>query len=238
MISVVCWRWKPREGYRSTYPPETVNVLRRMVARHYRSDHRFICVTDDPSGLDPGIDVVPLWNDFADVPNPHGAKNPSCYRRLRAFHPDIGTVFGDRFVSLDLDTVIAGDLAPLFDRPEDFVIYGDTNKKTPYNGSLFLLRAGARPQVWTQFDPRLSPKQSMAAGCWGSDQGWISLCLGPKEARYSRRDGVYSFRNELQSVRGGKDLGKDVRVVVFHGRLDPWNTYVQSQYPWVRAHWQ
>src|SRR5688572_21482656 len=34
-LTVVTWKWKPAEGYRSTYGPETVNVLRRMVARHY-----------------------------------------------------------------------------------------------------------------------------------------------------------------------------------------------------------
>jgi hypothetical protein len=54
MLSVVTWRWKPRRGYRSSFGPETVNVLRSMVRRWYPKPHRFICVTDDPAGIEPG----------------------------------------------------------------------------------------------------------------------------------------------------------------------------------------
>ena len=86
--SVICWKWKPREGYRSTYGPETVNTLAAMVRRHYGHKHRMICVTDDSHGIDPRVEVIPAWNDYANVPSPHGGKNPSCYRRLRMFHPD------------------------------------------------------------------------------------------------------------------------------------------------------
>lgn len=233
--SVVCWKWAPRPGYRSTFGPDTVNILRAMVRRHYRSDVRFICVTDDTRGLDPGVEVIPDWKDYAQIPSPHGGKNPSCYRRLRAFSPDIASAFGDRFVSLDLDTVIVADVTPLWDRPEDFVIWGDTNKRTFYNGSMFLLKAGARPQVWNQFDPVESPRLSKAAGKWGSDQGWLSYCLGPGEAKWSRKDGVYSFRNDLQKAR---QLPENCRITFWHGAHDPWSPYAQSQYPWVRAHYR
>ena len=233
MISVVCWKWTPAPGYRSTFGPETVNVLRRMVARHYPHPHRFICVTDEAAGLDAQVEVIPAWNDFARVPSPFGGRNPSCYRRLRAFHPDIATVFGERFVSLDLDTVVVGDLTPLWDRPEDFVIWGDTNPRTAYNGSMFLLRAGSRPQVWTRFDPATSPARARRAGQFGSDQGWISYCLGPGEAKWTRRDGVYSYRNEIRA-RGGAVPGT-ARIVFFHGHYDPWMPEIRRTCPWVTA---
>ena len=235
MLTFVTWKWPPRQHYRSQFPPETVNTLARMVRRHYDGPHRFLCVTDEREGLDASIEVIPAWNDYADLPSPHGGwKNPSCYRRLRAFDPEIGTVFGERFVSMDLDLVITGALRPLFDRPEDFVMYGDTNPRTPYNGSLFLMTAGARPHVWTNFDPKTSPRRSMQAGYWGSDQGWISYCLGWKEAKWTKKDGVYSFRNELQRT---PTLQPDARVVVFHGAHDPWSPFVQARYPWVKEHW-
>jgi hypothetical protein len=233
--SIVCWKWRPPSGYRSAYAPATVNTLRAMVARHFPHPHRFICVTDDPTGIDPRVEIVPLWNDFADVPSPHGKKNPSCYRRLRAFHPDIASVFGRRFVSLDLDCVVTGDLTPLWDRPEAFVAYGDTGPKSFYNGSMFMLTAGARPQVWERFDPRTSPDASVRAGFWGSDQGWMALCLGTGEARWSKRDGVYSYRNEIQPRR--HSLPEDARIVIFHGRLDPW-TSEAGQMSWVREHYR
>lgn len=230
-VSVVTWKWAPAPGYRSTFGPETVNVLRRSVARHYTKPHRFICVTDDANGLDPEVEVIPAWNDFANLPSPSGGKNPSCYRRLRMFHPDIYRSFGERFVSLDLDMVITGDLQPVWDRPEDIVLVGDTNPRTFYNGSMILMTAGARPQVWTTFDPKRSISAARAAGHFGSDQATISHCLGPKEAKWTTADGVYSYRNHI--LPNGNRLPDNAKVIVFHGEHDPWNSHAQ-RIPWVK----
>jgi hypothetical protein len=233
--SVVCWKWKPKPGYRSVFGPDTVNVLRRMVARHFHAPHRFICVTDDANGIDPEVEIQTPWNDFADIPSPHGGNNPSCFRRLRAFHPHIAEFFGPRFVSLDLDCVITSDITPIWDRPEDFVIWGDfTNPKTAYNGSMFMLTAGARPQVWGEFDPAWSPFRAKQSGCWGSDQGWITFRLGTGEARWTRQDGVFSFRNDV--APSGK-LPAGARIVIFHGAQDPWGEFAQK-YEWVRTHYR
>jgi hypothetical protein len=235
MLSVVTWLWPPPAGYRSTFTPEHVNVLAKMVARHYPRPHRFLCVTDLTAGFDAAIEVIPDRHDFANVPNPYGGRNPTCYRRLRLFAPDAGATFGERFVSLDLDTVITGELAPLWDRPEDVVFWADTNPTTFYNGSMMLLRAGTRPQVWTTFDPKRSPQQAKAAGRFGSDQGWISYCLGKGEAKWTAADGVYSFRLHVASK---KQLPPNARVVMFHGLHDPWMPHVQQQHPWIREHYQ
>jgi len=235
--AVVTWRWPPPTGYRSTFGPDTVNVLRRSVARHYPRPHRFLCVTDDAVGLDPEVEIIPAWNDFADVPPPTGTvRNPSCYRRLRMFHPEIGRMFGDRFVSLDLDIVITGDLQPVWDRPEAIVLYGDTNPRTFYNGSMILMHAGARPEVWTDFEPSSSPSRAKAAGHFGSDQGWISHRLGAGEAKWSQKDGVYSYRNDL-APHGASRLPSDARMVIFHGHVDPWSADGQ-RLPWVQEHYQ
>lgn len=235
-VSVVCWRWAPRDGYRSSFGPETVNTLMSMVRRHYRSDCRFICVTDDTQGLDPGVEVIPDWKDFANLRSPHGGNNPSCYRRLRAFAPDIADHFGSRFVSIDLDTVITADLNPLWDRPEDFVIWGDTNPNpaSHYNGSMFLLTAGARRQVWEKFNPLTSPAKSRASGAFGSDQAWLSLCLGGGEKKWGRADGVYSFRNDLQKCQ---QIPGNCRIAFFHGRHDPWGDFAK-QYAWVSENYR
>lgn len=229
-LSVVCWKWKPPAGYRSTFGPETVNVLRAMVRRHYPAPHRFICVTDDGAGIGNDVEILPLWNDHAGVVNPWGARQPSCYRRLRAFAKEAEALFGKRFVSLDLDCVLTGDMRPVWDRAEDFVIWGDTSPRTPYNGSMFLLRAGARCAVWDDFDPKTSPAKSRAMGYFGSDQAWIGARLGPLEAKWSQGDGVYSYRNDIKRLGG---LPDDARIVMFHGAVDPWSAEAQ-QLAWVR----
>lgn len=233
-MTFVCWRWKPFNGYRSTYPPATVRALRNMIKRHYPKEHRFVCVTDTPEDIDADIETIPLWDDFANIPSPHGGNNPSCYRRLRMFAPNAAEWFGPRFVSMDLDAVIVNDISPIVDRPEDAVFWGDTNRNTHYNGSLVLLTAGARPQVWTEFKPKESPQEAKAKGFFGSDQAWVSFILGTGEARWTRKDGVYSFRNDVQPNAG--KLPADARIVMFHGAQDPWGQYAQ-QLPWVRSHY-
>jgi hypothetical protein len=125
-------------------------------------------------------------------------------------------------------------MTPIWNRPEAFVIWGDTNPQTLYNGSMILMDAGARPQVWNDFDPKKSPELARAAGNFGSDQAWISYRLGPGEAKWSRRDGVYSFRNEIQRIAGR--LPEDARIVMFHGAHDPWGP-VPQKLGWVKRHW-
>lgn len=233
MLTFVCWRWQPRRAdYRSTFGPDTVRVLRNMIARHYHQPHRFLCVTDRPEDL-PDIETVQLWKDYLDLPAPQGPKNPSCYVRLKAYSAEIAEVFGPRFVSMDLDVVITDDITPLFDRPDDFVIWGDTNRNTHYNGGLVLMTAGARKKVWDTFDPSQSPRKAASHGCFGSDQAWISYCLGPGEKKWTKADGVYSFRNDLQLKGRSKTLPENARLVAFHGRFDPWSPESQKL-DWVR----
>lgn len=234
-ITFVVWKWKPRSTYRSIFGPESVIVMRNMLHRHYHRPFRFVCITDDSTGLH-GIDTFPLWHDHAEVPNPNGSHNPSCYRRLKMFAPEAKQWFGDRVVSIDLDTVIVGDITPLFDTDVDFKIWGESDfPHTQWmNGSLWMLRTGTRTQVWTKFDPRTSPLKAKKAGARGSDQGWMSYILGKNEATWGRQDGVFSFRKHVQPI--GR-LPEGARIVNFHGRIDPWSYHVAGV-PWVKEHYR
>lgn len=231
MISVLTFKWRPPAGYRSSFGAAQVNTLARMVARHYPAPHRFICVTDDARGIDSSIETYRLWDDFGTVRNPSGMKNPSCYRRLRIFSRNAGEWLGERFVCMDLDAVVLGDLRPLWDRPDDFVIWRSTTSGNPYNGSMFMLRAGARASVWETFDPDRSPSLTKGAGFYGSDQAWIAYALGRGEKTWGPEDGVHSFRNEIVN-RPTPPPG--ARVVFFHGRGDPWSPDVYNRHAWVR----
>lgn len=236
-MTFVAWYWKSTQGEaRYNFDAEAVNRLFAMVDRHYPRPHRKVVVTNWLAGIDRSIEVVPDREDFAHIPNPNGAHNPSCYRRLRAFAPDAGETFGERLISMDLDLVITGDLRPLVDRPEDFVIWGQSDfpRRQFYNGSFWLLKTGSRPQVWTEFSPRLSPLRQRRAGVKGSDQGWLSYVLGPHEARYGEQDGLYSYRVHIRPR--GNVLPANARVVAFHGRENPW-TYGVRDLPWIQEHY-
>jgi hypothetical protein len=237
-FAIVCFKWRGGAHYRSKYEAAHVNTLRRMFARHLQMPHDFMCITDDASGLDEGIRVVPLWKDHGDIPSPHGPGEPSCFRRLRLFAKDAGEIVGaKRFAWCDLDVVLTGDVTPIFNRPEPIVLLPGSSPTIPFNGSMVLMDAGCRPEVWETFDPDTSPQRNVAAKCLGSDQGHISFCLKDKgEAQWKpgpEGDGIYFFHRH--SIRG--DLPKDARLVSFHGRGDPWSERF-ANINWIRRHYR
>src|SRR5690606_3029303 len=193
-----------------------------MVARHYEDPFRFICITDDATGIRPEVECVPLWNHYRNLKNPTWSWGPNCFPRLYTYSKDFERIAGKRFVCIDLDVVITGDLRPLWNRPEDFVIYASATAGGHYNGSMILMNAGCRPQVWTDFDPKTSPRLANAAGCFGSDQGWIQYKLGKNEAKWTIKDGIFSYRRDCLGRNLGR-LPKGARIVVFHGKPDPWD---------------
>ncbi len=247
MLDVVTFKWKAAPGYRSKFESHHVNVLRSMVRRNYQRPHRFSCITDDPKGLDSDIRAIPLWPDHGNLPSAYGPRNPSCYRRLKLFSPEAREIIGPRFVSMDIDMVITGDLSPLWDRLEDFVILKSpmVSPRYFYNGSMMMMTAGARPRVWQDFHPRNSVLETKMRGFFGSDQAWISMKLGQNEATWDESDGVYSFRLHINSTyqhgrfkkRNPQKLPENARVTVWHGEYDPWGKLGQSL-SWVQQHWR
>lgn len=236
MLSVVCWLWTPVRNYRSAFNAERVNTFRNMVERHLHIPHEVVCITDIPKGIDSRVRIVPLWDDLASVPSPHGGVSPACYRRLKAFSPEMRKIIGPRFISMDLDVVIVDNITSLLSRREDFIIWGSVLRKTPYNGSMWMMDAGCRKQVWEDFDPHISPKKTLKAGLHGSDQAWFCYKLGPDELQWTpESDGVYAFRSDVKKAR--YKLPKDAKIVFFQGHNDPWDEHAQKIAPWIKDHY-
>lgn len=233
-LTFVCWKWI-RPGYRA-FLPEYVNILRGMIARHYEPPHRFVCITDDPEGLDGGVEAIPMPVTFGSTANPAGARFPSCYRRLWNFSADAVRVLGPRIVALDIDVIITGDLRPLFDRPENFVAWTDSRESWQHKiaGGLYMLRTGTHTHVWERFDPERSPDEARACGVNGSDQGWMSYTLYPPQGAWTAADGVYSSK----WIKPGRPLPHEVRIVSTPGDLKPWSPELQRQHPWIERHWR
>ena len=237
MLEVVCWLWKPASEYRSQFSQTHVNTLQRMVARHYPHPHRFSCITDFTDGFAADVRVIPLWDDHRKRASIYGPGTPSCYPRLKAFSGEMRELIGPRFVSIDLDVVVVRDLTPVWNRPEDFIIWGPDGRRTPYNGSMWMMNAGAREKVWTRFNenPEKAVSRARGAGFYGSDQAWMCYALGPSENRWKAQDGVYSYRMHLKNNRGL--LPPDARMVFFEGHYDPWNKVTQQSCPWIKDHY-
>ena len=232
-LKVVCWKWAPPMGYRSAFTHEQVNRLYNMVGRNYHKPFELICITDNPKHISSDIRILPLQEieQFAHIPSPHGGLNPACYRRLWMYGEHARDVIGERFVSIDLDVVITDDVTPVWDRPEDFMIWGETLRRTPYNGSMQLMTAGARKQVYDEFDPDNSPRDARRAGFDGSDQAWISYTLSAHEPHYGKDAGIYSIRD----MKGREHHLPPVACLVqFNGPVKPWSSPLR----WAKEHWR
>src|SRR5690606_21610100 len=115
--------------------------------------------------------------------------------------------------------------------PDDFkMMIGTDPRRRPYNGSMLLMTAGARPQVYTEF----TPDRAVLAGKHfiGSDQAWIAFCLGWGEAVWSEDDGAMWYSGRYSHGPA------DCRVMFFPGAVKPWTV---SRYGpldrWVREHY-
>jgi hypothetical protein len=212
VLTVLAWYWKQPEG-RTSYEPLHIEIWRDMVRRNLSMPHRIACVTNEDIRID-GVEIIrpPSELEQARIPS-WPAHRPQCLRRLVMFRPDAAQWFGERFVCMDLDAVISAPLDPMFDVPDDFRMAYGTAAGRPYNGSLMLMTAGARPQVYTEF----SEAGATRAGrrFVGSDQAWIADILGPNEAKWQESDGlVYHGLGRSPSTKR--------RLTFFPGAKKPW----------------
>lgn len=217
-LTVLTWWWR-QPGGRTAYTATHVSIWADMVRRNLKQPHRLAVVTDEPLDI-PGVEIIAPPREFEQVRiSTWRDHRPQCLRRLAMFRPDAAATFGERFACMDLDCVVSGPLDPLFDGGHDFRIFKGTAANRPYNGSLMMLRAGARPRVYAEF----TPEKAEEAGkrFVGSDQAWITHCLGPDEAVWTEADGVHWWQ-------GGDDFPSG-RVVFFPGGVKPWERLARPE---------
>lgn len=224
MLIVGCFKWGKK------YTSDYVNRLARGVRRNLSLPHRFVVITDDEVGFEKEIDEI--WP----IGDPKLLRvRDGCYVRLRIFDPEWQAQYGvDRFVSLDLDSVITGDLDPLFDRPEPFcILHGGHFNPCPFNGSVQMISAGAHPEVWNDFNIERALKIADADGTnRGTDQTWIAHKV-PNAAGWTHADGIYAYGKP--GWPEGNNLPMDARIVTFPGRRDPRQF---GGLPWVARSWR
>ena len=208
-----------------------------MIERHYHAPFRLVCITDDPTGIDSAVDIVPLPPTKADhllVP-PCYNNFPSCFRRLWLFSTEACTL-GPRICNLDLDVIITGDITTLLTtKTADFV--GWSEERFAWNkiaGGIWLLTTGRHPEVWDRFDPDTSPQLTWQQGHRGSDQAWISQCLYPPQQRFTSKDGLWKL---AWLPTGEYAPGPAVTMVFTSGLTAPWLERTQRTHPWIRDHY-
>lgn len=211
MLSIVTWHWGAKYG------SEYVRKLKAAVARNLAQPYRFIVATPDEKDV---------WL----------TKTPGCLVRLRMFDPvwqqrhDIK--IGDRVACVDLDVVVTGGLDPVFDRDDEFCILQGVNASNPcpYNGSIWMLKAGARQDVW--FDFSIENVSRVPYDKFPDDQAWFAAKI-PNAGAWGPADGVYAFQKP--GWPKGENIPVNARVVAFPGWRDPSKF---THLGWVRENWQ
>lgn len=121
------------------YSSQEVNILFRAVAAHTTTCFEFVCLTDNPDGLDPKIKTreIPL-SGLIGIPDGWMYRD-GVWPKVCLFHPDLSSEFR-QVLFLDIDIVIVGNIDPMLANPSD---------------ELVMMSCG---ENWKRWDERLAPE--------------------------------------------------------------------------------
>ncbi|AKS46877.1 hypothetical protein SAMN05444287_2001 [Octadecabacter temperatus] len=106
--TILCIKWG------TVFTAREVNTLYRACIAHTDGPLRFICLTDDRSGLDASIeirDIPDIGLSEADI------RRTGVWRKLALYHSDLHDL--GRCLFIDLDMAVVGDLSPFFSVTQD-----------------------------------------------------------------------------------------------------------------------
>lgn len=211
-LTVACLKWGTR------YSADYVNILHDMVRRHLSVPHRFVCLTDDPAGID--CETMPI------VPN-----LPTWWGKLTLFgHPVPG-----RILFFDLDTVIVGNIDDFARYCGPFCVVKPVFRDWGYMSSVMSIAPDFGRPVWESFarDPNAAIERCRreADPSWNlGDQRWLELTV--PRADYWQDELPGQLVSYKAHCRNG--LPHNARVVCFHGRPNP----DEVKDSWVLEHWR
>lgn len=235
MHNVICMKWG------TAYGPQDVNVLHHMVQRHLSLPHRFVCFTDDPSGLEPGIEHFPL----PEVKVP-ARLHREAWLKLGTFSRPLADLEGTALF-LDLDLVIVDDIDCFFQHPGEFcIIHNWTHPhRIVGNSSVYRFHVGAHPEVLERYhaDPEAAKHE------YRNEQAFLSHQL--PSLSYWPASWCVSFKRHCMPPRLLAPLLRPrlpagAKIVVFHGDPKP-EAALRGEWagrfkwmrrtPWIGEHW-
>lgn len=210
MLNVVCVQVGNYCGRGAEY----VNNLLDMVSRHMPTDMewRFVCLTDDPTGLHENIHVIPCPNNVR-----------GWWAKLYLFSP--GILPAGRTLYFDLDTVIPGRLDDLANYGGQFAILRDFASGRGYGSGVMAWANGYGADIWQSWVDAGQPEVA------GGDQAWIERVI----SRADILQDLYPRQIVSYKVDKSEEWAPDgARVVCFHGIPRPH----QIDSGWVPQVWR
>ncbi len=226
------------------FGPEYVNRLHSMVSRHLSLPHHFVCFTDNPDGLNPGIRALPLPTMYL----PEGAERG--WRKLSTFTAPLADLAGPTLF-LDVDIVIVGSLDGFFEHSGAFCIIKDWARpwRVTGNSSVYRFQANAHSDIFAQFLARIDQVKKEVR----NEQEYLSREIHKQgKLAYWPSEWCVSFkyscipRFPLNFLLTPK-IPPNARIVVFHGKPTPADALaghgkgvIRHVKPtrWIAEHWR
>lgn len=172
-----------------------VNILFDAVKRNTTLDCRFICYTDDPSGLDDYIEVRPLEPTLT-----------GWWHKLFMFaEPLEGQTF-----FFDLDTVIISNLDEYLSYIGKFAVLRDFVNPDTF-GSALMSWHGDVSEIWDKYNYEGRPLLD------NGDQQFIESCGIQADRIQDTTSGIYSYKVDRQD----RWPHPDSKIICFHGKPRP-----------------
>lgn len=248
--NILCLKWG------SLYSPDYVNRLFRGVKGHTNRKLRFVCVTDNPEGLDAGIDTIP----FPEVPEGWMDSWPNIFVKLMVFRDGFADLEGPTLF-LDIDQIITGNLDCFFDyKPGEFCIIRNwlewrkrIFKGLPKvgNSSCFRFEAGKMNYVYEKFLSEMDI--AVQRRFFRTEQAYMTHAVGIENVNWWPSDWVQSFKRSCMrpfplNLWLTPRPPRTAKILCFHGRPNPpdaisgykgkhLNTWVKPC-PWVKDFWE
>lgn len=189
-----------------------------MLRRH--GGHSLTCVNDGTFKIPEGVSSIIMPAKVAALPD----YLPKLWAWSKQFHD----IIGERFASIDLDVVIAGDLAPILQAKQKLRIWNHARLEL-YNSSLFALEPGYGNQVWDRLTPADLERAKQCALYWTGDQSWIAYVLGRGYSTFSEADGVIQYRPKFHRQK----MPAGMLAAFLCGPYEPFSE--AEKCPWLKA---
>ncbi len=243
MVNVLCIKWGRKYG------PEYVNKLHSMVRRHLHRPFRFVCLTDDSSGIDPGIETLPIPEvGFAEFDQRKPWTFGHGWLKLTSFADPLYDLQG-RTLFLDLDIVIVDSLDPFFEQEGEFIVIREWDKQDGTgNTSCYLYTIGAHRDALQH----LADQDPASIAEVRDEQEYITGYLARQgKLSYWPEAWCRSFKRHCMPGLLGwfsePFIPEGARIIVFHGKPNPpdaiagvsgkWYRRVKPT-RWVDQHWR
>lgn len=218
MKTILCMKWGTQYG------PDFINQLYNGVKRHLHSEFRFVCLTDDASGLHPAIEALPLPEIKLG-----NAKFMSGWRKISSLSPQLtsepynihGTV-----MFFDVDMIITGSLDEFWTyEPGEFCIIENWTQmgRGIGNSSVYRYELEQMHHIFYDFESRYEDIYKE----YDNEQMYLTASVAKtKNVKWWPEAWCKSFKVHCMPprlLRGilSPKMPKECKILVFHGPPKP-----------------